>query len=212
MALVRTTLTGAVGVDDTTIVVASATSIVAGRLFLIDQEMMQAVQSYVSGTTVGVLRARNGSTNTAHVVTAGVVHGDAADFDNPAAQAAVTFPIGARGRVMTSITADNSTVVHAPAGADHTVILNGTAVINLTVPIPTVDMDGCELNIVANGTAAHIVTFTGGVGGEGASYDVITFNSGGPVAMKFVAANAVWLWYCQPAGTGTVTNLVAGIA
>jgi hypothetical protein len=64
-----------------------------------------------------------------------------------------------------------------PAGSDLVVILNGTAAITLTVPVPTKDMDGTELTIVSNGAAAHVPTFTGGVGAAGSSYDAFTFNS-----------------------------------
>ncbi|WP_339647409.1 hypothetical protein, partial [Jannaschia helgolandensis] len=77
MALATTTLTSAVAVDDTSIVVASATSFDAGRLVLVDQEVMQVAQNYTSGTTVDVLRGVNGSATLSHVITSNVVHGDA---------------------------------------------------------------------------------------------------------------------------------------
>lgn len=212
MALTRTTLASAVAVDDTSIVVASATGFAADRLVRVDQEWMVVQKNYSSGTTIPVRRGQSGSKTTAHVTSAGVVVGTQADdWDNPGAGVTVNSPIAGRARVITSITA-TSTLTHAPAGSDHFVILNGTSVITLTIPIPTTDMDGDELVIMGNGTAAHVLTFTGGVGGEGSSYDLLTFNSSGPVAARFVACNAVWLAYTQPAWTGTVTNLVAGIA
>ncbi|HEX6038911.1 hypothetical protein [Longimicrobium sp.] len=213
MALTRTTLSSAVVVADTSIVVASATGFAADRIVRIDQEFMVVQKSYSSGTTIPVRRGQLGTKNVAHVASAGVVVGTAADdWDAPGVAAVVNNPTAGRPRIIESITADNSTVTHSAAGTDHVVILNGTSVINLTVPVPTTDMDGDELNILANGTAAHVITFTGGIGGEGSSYDVITSNANGPVAYKFVACNAVWLAYCQPAMTGTVTNLVGGIA
>lgn len=214
MALTRTTLSAALGIDDIYMTVASATGMAAGRLVRIDQEFIQIGQSYSSGTLVGpLLRGRNGSAGAAHAISAGVVVGTQADdFDAPGAGVDVNSPIGGRARYIRSITADNSSVTLQPAGSDQTVILNGTSVINLTVPIPTTDMDGDELAIMGNGTAAHVITFTGGLGGEGTSYDVLTFNASGPVATKVVACNAVWLAFTQPAWTGTVTNLVAAIA
>jgi len=213
MALTRTTLSTAYAVGDNQIVVASATGFAADRLVRIDQEWFIVQKNYSSGTTIPVRGGQLGSKGGAHVVTAGVVVGTSyEDFDTPGAGVKANSPIAGRGLVITSITADNSTVSHPAAGNDQVVILNGTSVINLTVPVPTTDMDGDRLLIVGNGTAAHVVTFTGGFGGEGSSYDVLTFNASGPVAMKFVALNAVWLAYTQPAWTGTVTNLVAALA
>ncbi len=210
MALVTTTLSSAATATAGTIVLASASSVAAGRLIRVDQEMMQVVQSYVSGTTVGVLRGRGGSAAKAHVVTVNVVHGTAADFDNPPDQSVVGYEVG-RKVVITSVTA-TSTLTHAPAGSDHRVILNGTSVIALTVPIPTADMDGDMLVIISNGAAAHTPTFTGGLGGASTSYDVITNNATGQMALVVFAANGAWCIPQAPALTGTVTNITGGIA
>lgn len=210
MALATTTLSSAVAQLDTTIVVASATSVAAGRLVLVDQELMQVAQSYVSGTTIPVLRGRDGSAQVAHKVTANVTHGLASDFANPGAQGEATY-LTQRPTLLTSITA-TSTLTLPPAGCDLRVILNGTAAITLTIPVPTKDMDGCMLTIISNGAAAHIPTFTGGVGGAGANYDAFTYNSTGTVALIVFAANGVWVMPAAPAITGTVTNITAGVA
>lgn len=210
MALATTTLASAVAKKDGEIVVASATSIAAGRLILVDQEMMQVIQSYSTGTTVGVLRGRNGTATEAHVVTANATHGDAADFDNPGAQAVTTYPT-LRPTLVQSITATSSLTL-PPAGTDLRVILNGTSVITLTVPVPTKDMDGAMLTIISNGAAAHVSTFTGGLGGAGTSYDVITNNAAGQMALVVFAANGAWNIPQGPALTGTVTNITGGIA
>ncbi len=210
MALVTTTLSAAVTATAGTIVVASATSVAAGRLLRIDQEMMQVVQSYSSGTTVGVLRGRAGTVSKAHVITVNVIHGSAADFDNPSAQQAVAYALS-RPVVVTSVTATSS-LTHAPAGSDHRVILNGTSVITLTVPIPTDDMDGDMLVVISNGAAAHVTTYTGGLGGASTSYDVITNNATGQMALVAFAANGSWCIPQAPALTGTVTNITGGIA
>lgn len=61
-----------------------------------------------------------------------------------------------------SITANNLTLQHSPAGSNHIVVLNATSAINLTVPTPTKDMDRDRLTIIGNGKAAHTVVFTGG--------------------------------------------------
>lgn len=211
MAFATTTASSAIAQTDTSIVVASATSVAAGRLVLVDQEIMQVVSSYTSGTTVGVLRGREGTPQVAHKVTSNVTHGLSSDFALPAAQTSVTYPL-VRARQIVSITAATSTLTLPVAGEDMTVILNGTAAITLTVPVPTKDMDGCELTIVGNGVAQHLPTFTGGLSGAGASYDVFTVNATAPVAIKVIACNGVWVAFTAPAWTGTVTALVGGIA
>jgi hypothetical protein len=210
MALATTTLSAAATQTDMSITVASATSLAAGRLIVIDQEEMQVAQSYVSGTTVPVLRGRDGTAAVAHKATANVTHGLASDFASPAAQCMTTYPTE-RATVVTSISA-TATLVLSPAGTDQRVILNGTGAITLTIPVPTKDKDGDSLIIVSNGAAAHVPTFTGGVGGAGSSYDAFTFNSTGTLALQVFAANGLWAMLAAPAITGTVTNIVAGVA
>lgn len=190
--------------------VASATSVSPGRLIVIDQENMQVVQSYVSGTTVGVLRGRDGTAQVAHKSGANVTHGLASDFPNPAPQVETVYRTQ-RATVVTSISA-TSTLTLPAAGTDLRVILNGTSVIGLTIPVPTKDMDGTELSIISNGAAAHTLTFTGGLSGAGTSYDVVTVNATAPAAIKCVAANGLWMAYFGPAMGGTVTNLIGSVA
>lgn len=211
MASATTTLSAAVAVSDNSIVIASATSMAAGRLILIDQEIMQAVQTYVSGTTVGVLRGRDGTACLAHKTTANVTHGLASDFAAPGAQTGTTYPT-VRPTLIQSITAATSTMPLPPAGCDLRLLLNGTSVITLTIPVPTKDMDGCLLTIVPNGAAAHLLTFTGGISGAGASYDIVTINATAPAAMQVIAANGLWNAIFAPAMGGTVTNLIGSVA
>lgn len=210
MALVTTTLSTALALTDNVMVVASATSFAAGRIVTIDQEVLQVAQNYTSGTTIPILRGREGSVQAAHKVTANVNHGLASDFSTPQAQTVVTYPV-VRGTQLISITA-TSTLDLPKGGTDLRVILNGTSVIALTIPVPTKDMDGVELSIVGNGVAAHTLTFTGGLSGAGASYDVITVNATAPSAYKFIACNGLWLIYCGPALGGTVTNIIGSVA
>lgn len=212
MALATTTLSSAVAAGDTQIVVASAASVAAGRFILIDQEMMKVGQSYSSGTTVPVLRGLEGTAVLAHKATANVTHGLASDFAGPARgnASAVTYPT-VRSVLVESLSA-TSTLTLSPAGSDHRVILNGTNVITLTIPVPTKDKDGDSLTIISNGAAAHVPTFTGGVGGAGGSYDAFTFNATGALALQVFAANGTWQMVAAPGITGTVTNITAGVA
>jgi hypothetical protein len=210
MALATTTLSSAVAVDDTSVVVASATSFDAGRLVLVDQEVMQVAQNYTSGTTVDVLRGINGTATKAHVITSNVSHGDATDFSTPAAQEIIGYQ-ASRATVISSITA-TGTLTLPKAGTDARVILNGTSVIALTVPVPTKDMDGTLLTIVGNGVAAHTLTFTGGLSGAGTSYDVITTNSAAPIAFTAIACNGLWNSFVATPMAGTVTNITGTVA
>ena len=210
MALATTTLSSAVAVDDTSVVVASATSFDAGRLVLVDQEVMQVAQNYTSGTTVDVLRGINGTATKAHVITSNVSHGDATDFSTPAAQEIIGYQ-ASRATVVSSITA-TGTLTLPKAGTDARVILNGTSVIALTVPVPTKDMDGTLLTIVGNGVAAHTLTFTGGLSGAGTSYDVITTNAAAPIAFTAIACNGLWNSFVATPMAGTVTNITGTVA
>jgi hypothetical protein len=210
MALATTTLSSAVAVDDTSVVVASATSFDAGRLVLVDQEVMQVAQNYTSGTTVDVLRGINGTATKAHVITSNVSHGDATDFSTPAAQEIIGYQ-ASRATVISSITA-TGTLTLPKAGTDARVILNGTSVIALTVPVPTKDMDGTLLTIVGNGVAAHTLTFTGGLSGAGTSYDVITTNAAAPIAFTAIACNGLWNSFVATPMAGTVTNITGTVA
>lgn len=211
MALATTTLSSACGQLDTSIVVASATSMAAGRRVIVDQEEMQVAQSYVSGTTVPVLRGRNGTAQLAHKVTANVTHGLASDWALPAPQQITDYPVVGRPVVVQSLSA-TATMTLPPAGCDLRLILNGTSVIALTVPVPTKELDGCRLTIIANGAAAHTVTFTGGLGGAGTSYDVITANGTGPIAVEAIAANGLWMPIVNVPMAGTVTNITGTVA
>lgn len=211
MALATTTLSSACAQTDKSIVVASATSLAPGRLVLIDQEVMQVTQDYVSGTTANVLRGRDGSAQVAHKATANVTHGAASDFAQPGPQTYTTYPVADRAVVVQSISATSSLTL-PPAGTDLRVILNGTSVITLTVPVPTKDMDGNMLTIVSNGAAAHVITFTSTLNNAGSGYTSFTNNASGTMALQVIACNGFWTCFSGPAWTGTVTKVTGGIA
>lgn len=210
MAFAETTLSSAVGLTDSSIALASATSVAAGRLIVVDDEVMQVTKDYTSGTTVSVLRGRAGSIQSAHVSGARVTHGDPVDYVMAPGQSAA-FPIAGRSRRIVSFSA-TGTVTLPPPGQDLVVILNGTSVIGLTVPVPTKELDGAQLIILANGVAAHTVTFTGGLSDAGTSYDVLTMNGTKAAGIVVFACNETWIAPTAPAMGGTVTNLIGSIA
>jgi hypothetical protein len=211
MALAETTLSTAVTIGAKEIVVAAATSISAGRLLQVDGEMMQVSKAYVpASTTVPVLRGVLGSTQAAHVASARVSHGDASDFSAPTGSLAPFAPAGRVRKVISYSAA--ATITPPKPGEDLTIVLNGTSVVALTIAVPTKDLDGCEILFLANGAAAHTLTFTGGLSGAGTGYTVITMNGTKPSGIRVVACNEVWIAPVAPAVSGTATNLLSGVS
>lgn len=211
MALNTTTLSSAVLVTDTSIVVASATGAAAGTNVRIDDEVMLIAQNYTSGTTIPVLRGQGGSATSAHVSGANVVFFLGSDETAQAPQTLTQWPVAGKARTVTSYSASGAITLPAP-GADAVAILNGTSVLNMTVAAPTKDMDGSILTIAGNGAAAHTVTFTGGLSGAGTSYDVLTVNATKPIATQVMAVNGAWESFVQVPMAGTVTNITGTIA
>lgn len=209
MSFAETTLSSACAATDNKVSLTSATSIVAGRFLEIDGEFMQVTKDYVSGTTPNVIRGLNGTPRIAHVSGARVTHGEASDWSDPAPGTPVHMPPAGIGLERRSYSASGA--IELPkAGSMRLAILNGTSVLAMTVAVPTKDMDGALLLIVGNGKAAHTVTFSGGLGAAGASYDVATFDANGQNAILVVAANEVWVLLSPM--TGTLTAAVPAIA
>lgn len=210
MALTATTLAGAVVVDQNTITVASATGFTSGNLVRVDDEIMQVAKGYVSGTSIPVLRGRDGTAGVAHANAANVVVGTAADFSTLGAPQVTTgYPIAGRARPVVSYSASGAIALPNP-GADAVAILNGTGALAMTLAVPTKDMDGCLLIIGANGKAAHTVTATGGFGANTTASDVMTFHATQATAVQCMAFNGVWNLIGHVAGAATVAG--AGLA
>ncbi len=193
MALATTTLSAAVAASDAIINLVSATSVSAGRLLLVDNEWMKVQASYVSGTSVPVLRGINGSVQAAHVASANITHGDAVDFANPPGQAAVAVnaPLQ-RSRDIKSYSAAGAIDLNSP-GTDAVRIINGTSALAMTLANPTKDMDGDLMIVVANGKAAHTLTYSAGLGNGGASFDVGTYSASLQTGCILCACNGFWV-------------------
>ena len=192
MALVNTTLAAAVGITDNVIVVASATSLTAGRIIKIDGEYLKINQAYTSGTTVGVTRGQEGSVTAAHQSGANVMTALASDL--AAAPASVNESVLNAGQMSVTTTSYSAAGAIAFGLSQWTVaIINGTAALAMTITNPTKDQDGCYLHIVANGKAAHTVTYTAGIGNGGASFDVGTFSATLAMSSLLVACNGFWV-------------------
>lgn len=192
MALVNTTLAAAVGITDNVIVVASATSLTAGRIIKIDGEYLKINQAYTSGTTVGVTRGQEGSVTAAHQSGANVMTALASDL--AAAPASVNESVLNAGQMSVTTTSYSAAGAIAFGLSQWTVaIINGTAALAMTIANPTKDQDGCYLHIVANGKAAHTVTYTAGLGNGGANFDVGTFSATLAMSSLLVACNGFWV-------------------
>lgn len=211
MALAETTLSSAVAAGDNVINVASATSFAAGRLVQVDGELMKVGHAYSSGTEIPVMRGWDGTAVKAHVSSARVVHGAPADFAARTAGQGSLYPYSGRAREIVSYSAA-ATITPPKPGSDLLVVINGTSVVALTIAVPTKDLDGSVITFVANGAAAHTLTFTGGLSDAGTSYDVVTFNGTKPAALTVIACNEMWIAPFAPAMGGTVTNLIGSVA
>lgn len=211
MALVRTTLNGAVTANQDTIRVTSATGFAKGNYIKVDDEFMFQTAS-ANGTTVPVMRGVNGTASVAHVTTAGCVTGTGDEFTGDAVATAVTYPLAGRQVRTESYTASGAIALPSP-GTELIAVLNGTSVLTMTIAAPTVDMDGTILYVASNGAAAHTVQFTGGLSGAGGSYDILTVNATAPVLMgPFMAINQLWQAAVAVPMAGTVTNITSSLA
>lgn len=202
MALTTTTLSSAVAANDNSIVVASATGFAAGNFILVDQEVMQVQGSYVSGTTIPVKRGQDGSVTAAHKASANCNVFLASDESGASPQTVVQWP-NVRARRMLSYSAAGAISLPNP-GEDMIAVINGTGALAMTLASPTKDMDGCELKLIANGKAAHTVTYTVGLGNGGASFDVGTFSASLQGGCTLTAVNGFWV--LTGAGIATATG------
>lgn len=209
MARTTTTLAAAVSVSDNSVVVTSATGFAAGYLLRVDGEEMQVAQTYASGTTIPVLRGREGSPTAAHVSGANITAELASDPAATAPQTAVQWP-NTRARTTISYSAAGAIAVNTP-GSDQVAIINGTTARAMTLANPTKDQDGDMLWICSNGKAAHTVTYSAGIGNAGAGYTVATYTTGAQQTLFLIANNGIW----QQGGShfsGTLTAILIALA
>lgn len=218
MAFTATTLSAAMGVNDTTALLASLTSLAVGQLARIDNEVVKILSVPSAATVpVPVLRGQEGSAQVAHVASARVVFGGtqtnllAADWLQPAAGApSLALLPAAPARVKVSLTATPATALTPTPGTDTVIFLNGTSVINITIAAPTSANDGDRLTIIGNGKAAHTATFTTGLGAVGATADVATFAAGQQQGVEVMAAGVAWCGLGQVAGAATIAGVGLG--
>lgn len=191
MAIVATTLSAAVALNDLTVTVASVTNITApnnqtgaGQTFLlIEQEMMQVVT--VTGLVVGVIRGVNGTCGSAHGSVANVMSGSPSDFSafTPGIKSQTDFLPNTNVGFSGSIT---GTATELPPGAYYH--RTGTvALVTLTVPAGVVS--GAEITIVFDGSAAGLTwTAAGNIGVAGTAT-----TAGSAVSFTYDAGITKWI-------------------
>jgi hypothetical protein len=214
MALNTTTLTSAVVISDRQIVVSSATGFAAGNQIRIDEEWMQVAANYTSGTTIPVLRGRDGTATVAHPKTANVMVGLVSDFTLtfPTAMPDGVFLPGSSPFNVFSYSATGAIALPTQPGITVS-ILNGTSTLTMTLAAPPSDLDGTIMIIAGNGKSASTVAISGnnGIGNAGAGYRTITFQTGGKVSITLLAVNGDWLAINTPI-TGTSTAISVAIS
>lgn len=217
MAATATTLSAAVGISDTAVLLASITSLAAGNYLKVDQEVMKVVSVPTAATLpVPVIRGQEGTAQVAHATTVQAVFGagptnlSVGDFPQAAAAAAsIAFAPTVRARVVTNY-ATAGAITLPPAGQDAVAIIDGTSTLAMTLANPAVVNDGDLLYIISNGKGAHTVTYTAGVGNGGATMDVGTYNTTEATGCVLIAANGFWVLIAN--GIGAATGQVAGVS
>jgi hypothetical protein len=207
--MVKTTLASACGLSTNKIVVAAATSFVAGLRLKVDQEEMLIAGGYsnsINGVNVPVIRAQGGTVAQAHPSGANVVLWQTTDVVATDPQLAVNTPIAGRARPLKSYSASGALDLPT-AGNDAVAVLNGTAALTMTLARPGKDLDGSILVIVGNGSAAHIVQPAVAINDAGANFDTaMTFAAGGKNMVVLMAINEFWCIF-QSVFAGTSTNV-----
>jgi hypothetical protein len=208
MAETTTTLLSAVAQTDVVINVTSATGFAAASYVKVDDEVMQISKSYVSGTAIPVQRGLDGAAQVAHPITANVTVFLVSDLSGGASVQTPTQWPNIKGRRMLSYSVAGAITLPNP-GEDMIAVINGTNARAMTLANPTKDMDGSMLYIIANGKAAHTVTYTAGVGNGGSTMDVGTYNATEATGCALVAMNGFWILWAN--GVGSTGTQVAGV-
>lgn len=174
MAIVATTLSGAVGVNDLTIGVASVTGAAIKNVVQINNEWMTQTAD-VGGLNVPVRRGEQGSYNQTHNAGAVVLMGLASDF--PAAPPGTVVPIPvAPSWTVTTYTVAGAIAIPSTKQNVYVKLSAGSAIV-MTLADPSYAQEGIELLIQAEAAQAYTVSNAAGSGfnSGGAGSDIGTF-------------------------------------
>ncbi len=196
MAIVKTTLGGAVAIDDLTIKVAGSTGTGKRKLINIDTEyLVQTADAKAESPLVlPVRRGDQGSFNAIHASGAIVYIGDANDFPPSPPGAQITQPYAT---TVISQTYTAAGIITLPQIKENVYVelLAGTGAA-MSLPVPTYAQDGMEVTIMAMDAQAYVVTATAAgvaTNAYNGTTDVATF--GGAIGDNFrvKASNLLWL-------------------
>lgn len=196
-----TTLSAAMGVNDQSALLASLTGLVIGNWLQIDAEEMKVLGPLPAAATspVSVRRGDNGTFNQAHPVSAqvkimaGPTNLLTGDYGaNPPGSLGLGIPAAP---VWERRSYSAAGAITLPAIGNHMIaVLNGTAALAMTLANPSIAQDGSRLLVLANGKAAHTVTYTAGFGNVGATADVVTMAAAQAQGLEYVAAGGFWVF------------------
>lgn len=200
MAFTVPTLAGALGANDINAYLSSLSGLVAGQTALIDKEAVKLLSIPASTTyPVPLQRGVEGTAVSAHALGAQVKVGAAStplqvgDFNQPSAGASSMAVLpGSYSRDFASYSASGA-ITLPKIGADMVAMLNGTSVLTMTLANPPAGSDGSRLVIIANGKAAHTVTYAAGLGNGGGTMDVATFSAASQMGCELMACGGFWV-------------------
>ena len=185
MALVQTTLNGAISATQNFITLTADTRPASvNGLIKVDSEFMKPTD--VSATPViKVQRGVNGTLAVAHATLATAVVGTPSEFTSANGQPLVdqpgAFPVF-------SVGADGALPIPV---VDATIEINKATAAVLTLASPAKDQNN-RVTIRSNSAAAHTVTYTPGFYADTTSSDVATFAAKAGASMTIEAQRGVW--------------------
>ena len=191
MAVVQTTISAAVGLNDLIFPVTSATGIAAGYIWKLDNEYGLVTPSYVSGTNIPVYRRGDqGSTQSAHNALAIFKVGSAADWAAVAQPTGIPStwpPVNLRDQVTYSV----SGAIAVPVKYTVAVIDKGGVAV-MTLAAPDKSLDGVILTVTSVTAQAHTVTATGLFSTGTASVNLATFAASKGSGFSVMAMQGLW--------------------
>jgi hypothetical protein len=186
MAISSTTLAAALGKNDVYAILTSGTGVVAGGFGLIGNELVSFTAAPVGGA-VYVRRGLDGSAVVAHAAGEIVQVGLGSDIGGPSAGNDTSFGYQNAGNGPTKAYTASGAIDPVP----HNALLVGAGPLAMTLAAPTQLTTG-TLTITSSTAAAHTITVAGGLGGGGASFDVITMAAmTGQIVLT--ASNGKWV-------------------
>src|SRR5262252_1997581 len=186
MAINATTLAGPLGKNDVYALLTATTGAVDRAFILIGNELCQQVGA-PQGNVVLLRRGLDGGAVVAHVAAEPVQIGTGSDIGNPAPANDTSFGYQNVGNGPTKSYNASGALDPVP----HNAVLVGAGPYAMTLAAPSTLTNG-TLTITSTGAAAHTITVAGGLGGGGASFDVITMAAMAS-QITLLASNGKWV-------------------